>query len=253
MTVTERRQELTGQELERRLDQLDRDGFLLIEGAMSPEETERIRQRINFAREQGWQEGLNPVGNMWFDTLLERDPETFRPLVAHSSVRPILEALMGPQCQLRSLRGHINPGPYLQEWHMDFYGYWSQPQRRLTQRGVGVNTTFYFQDNGPELAYLKFVKGGHLSEPPGLDRSLFHGYEVNEFRAWCDAQEHVIVYPKAGDCILFYSHIPHQGAKLQENLERSNVVCHYQCTPMYEGIWHVSRPIGYQGTFPLAG
>jgi len=59
---------------------------------------------------------------MWFDTLLDRDPETFRPLVAHPSVRPILEALMGPQCQLRSLRGHINPGPYQQEWHMDFYG-----------------------------------------------------------------------------------------------------------------------------------
>jgi len=75
----------------------------------------------------------------------------------------------------------------------------------------------------------------------------------NEFRAWCDAQEPVILYPKAGDCVLFYSHIPHQGAKFQENLERSNVVCHYQCTPMYEGIWHVSRPIGYQGTFPLAG
>ena len=40
---------------------------------------------------------------------------------------------------------------------------------------------------------------------------------------------------------------------MQEHLERSNVVCHYQCTPMYDGIWHVSRPIGYQGTFPLAG
>ena len=36
-------------------------------------------------------------------------------------------------------------------------------------------------------------------------------------------------------------------------MERSNVVCHYQVTPMYQGIWHVSRPIGYQGTFPLAG
>src|SRR5260370_30802360 len=137
MTVTEKRTDITVTDLEHRLDQLDRDGFLLIEGALSSEETERIRQRINHAREQGWQEGLNPVGNMWFDTLLERDPETFRPLVAHRSVRPFLEALMGPQCQLRSLRGHINPGPYLQEWHMDFYGYWSQPQRRLTVRGAG--------------------------------------------------------------------------------------------------------------------
>src|SRR5258708_611705 len=91
-----------GPDREARLDQLERDGFLLIEGALTPEETEVLRQRINYAREQGWQEGLNPVGNMWFDSLLERDPETFRPLVAHASVRPYLEGLMGPQCQLRS-------------------------------------------------------------------------------------------------------------------------------------------------------
>ena len=53
--------------------------------------------RLNYAREQNWQEGLNPVGNMWFDHLLEQDPETFRLLIAHPSVRPYLEALMGPQ------------------------------------------------------------------------------------------------------------------------------------------------------------
>src|SRR5947208_7460035 len=142
---------------ETELDQLDRDGFLVIPGALSPEEVERIRARLNEARERGWQEGLNPVGNMWFDRLLEQDPETFRPLIAHPSVRPYLEALMGPQCQLRSFRAHINPGPYHQEWHMDFYGYWEQPQGRLTLRGVGAHSTSYFPDNGPEPAYLKYV------------------------------------------------------------------------------------------------
>jgi hypothetical protein len=35
-------------------------------------------------------------------------------------------------------------------------------------------------------------------------------------------------------------------------MQRSNVVCHYQATPMYEGIWFVSRPRGFAGTFPLA-
>src|SRR5438876_946530 len=103
---------------------------------------------------------------------------------------------------------------------------------RLAQRGVGVNTTFYFQDNAPELAYLKFVKGGHLSRPPGLERRLFTGYETNEFRDWCDRQEHVVLYPKAGDCVLFYSHIPHQGEKIVQGMERSNVVCLYQVTPI---------------------
>jgi hypothetical protein len=237
--------------IDEQLDQLERDGFLLLSNALSPDEVEQLRAKLNYGREQNWQQGLNQVGNMWFDLLLEQDAKTFKPLVAHPSVRPYLEGAMGPQCQLRSLRGHINPGPYLQEWHMDFYGYWHQPLRRFTSRGVGINTTFYFQDNGPELAHLKFVKGGHLAEPPGLDPAKFHGYDRNEFRDWCEAQEHVVLYPKAGDCVLFLSHIPHQGAKIVEDMERSNVVCHYQATPMYDGIWHVSRPLGYQGTFPL--
>jgi len=238
--------------IEAQLDQLDRDGFLLIEGALSAEETELVRTRLNRAREMGWQGGLNPVGNMWFDQLLEQDTETFRPLIAHSSVRPYLEALMGAQCQLRSFRAHINPGAYLQEWHMDFYGYWRQPKGRITLRGVGVNTTFYFQDNGPGLGHLKFVKGGHLAEPPGLQPEKFKGYETNEFRAWCDAQEHVVLYPRAGDCVLFYSYIPHQGAKERDDMERSNVVCHYQVTPMHPRVWFVSRPIGEAGIFPFS-
>jgi hypothetical protein len=35
-------------------------------------------------------------------------------------------------------------------------------------------------------------------------------------------------------------------------MARSNVVCHYQVTPMHEAAWFVSRSRGYAGTFPLA-
>ena len=236
---------------ERGLDQLEQDGFVLVTGALSPEETERIRIHINHAREMGWQEGLNAVGNMWFDTLLDREPETFAPLVGHPSVRPYLEGMMGKQCQLRSLRAHINPGPYLQEWHLDFYGYWQERREtkkyRLAVPPSSINTTFYFQDNGPGLGHLKFIKNGHRIEPP-------HLYPIDrpKFEAWCEQQEYVILYPKAGDAVVFFSHIPHQGAKERDDMERSNVVCHYQVTPMYEGIWYVSRPRGYAGTFPFS-
>ena len=37
-----------------KLVQLQQEGFVLIEGALSPEETQQIRQRINYAREMGW-------------------------------------------------------------------------------------------------------------------------------------------------------------------------------------------------------
>ena len=50
--------------LEAKLDQLEEDGFITVENALTPEETEHVRQRINHAREMGWEEGLNDVGNM---------------------------------------------------------------------------------------------------------------------------------------------------------------------------------------------
>lgn len=241
-------------ELNARLAFLQDHGYVLIEGALDPTEVETCRAAINQARANGWEEGLNHVGNMWFDSLLDRMPETFGPLVAHLSVRPLLNALLGPQCQLRSLRAHINPGPYTQEWHMDFYGYWKQPLEALhAVRGTGVNTTFYFQDNGPGVARLTYVKGGHKIAPPETVMRE-SGWSVSEeaFNAWCEAQEHETVYPKAGDCVLFYSHIPHQGAKEDPTVERSNVVCHYQGNPFYEGIAHVSHSRPLSGSFPLA-
>ena len=234
------------------MDELESEGFVVIEKALSDEETERIRSRLNHAREQRWEEGLNAVGNMWFDSLLDREPEIYSPLVGHSRIRPVLEGMMGPQCQLRSLRGHINPGPYHQEWHLDFWGYWEEKRRaeryRLAMPPVSINTTFYLQDNDPDIAYLKFVERGHSSEPAHLRRPLHRPL----FEAWCEAQSHVIIHPRAGDCVVFFSHMPHQGVKVDDLAERSNVVCHYQLTPMYEGTWYVSRARGYQGTFPFA-
>jgi hypothetical protein len=49
-------------------------GWLLLPGALTPEETEQCRVALNTARANGWEEGLNRVGNMWFDSLLERMP-----------------------------------------------------------------------------------------------------------------------------------------------------------------------------------
>jgi hypothetical protein len=158
--------------------------------------------------------------------------------------------MMGKQCQLRSLRAHINPGPYLQEWHLDFYGYWHEKREaekhRYAVSTVSFNSTFYFQDNKPGSGHLKFVKGGHLSEPEHL-----YPLDRPKFEAWCEAQEHDILHPNAGDCVIFINHMPHQGAKERDDMERSNVVCHYQVTPMHDAVSYVSRPRGYVGTFPF--
>ncbi len=232
------------------IDRLLEHGWVVIPRALATAEVERLRERLRHARTMGWEEGLNHVGNMWFDTLLEREPADFAPLIAHPSVRPHLERLLGPQLQMRTLRAHLNPGPYTQEWHLDFYGYWNErralAKHRLAVPAVAINTTFYLQDNDPGFGRLTFVRGGHLSEPPHL-----YPYEPAAFERWCAAQAHDHVHPKAGDCVLFFSHIPHQGAKADPTSERGNVVIHYQACPMHARVWHVSQPPN-PGVFPIA-
>jgi len=233
------------------LDTLWRDGFLLIPQALSQADTQLIRARIMHARDQGWQDGLNDEGNMWFDSLLERDPEHFSRLVGASRVRPYLEALFGAQCQLRSMRAHINPGAYGQTWHMDFISYWRERRRAqghaLAVPASGVNTTFYFDHHAPGRAALCFVTGSHREQPPHTDPP-----DTAAIHAWAETRPCTTIHPGAGDCVLFLSHIVHRGIKRDQALQRSNVVCHYQGCAMHEGIWHVAQPGTYPGAFPFA-
>jgi len=43
---------------------------------------------VSITRQQGWEEGLNSVGNMWFNTLLALEPEGSRNLIAQQGVIP---------------------------------------------------------------------------------------------------------------------------------------------------------------------
>jgi hypothetical protein len=136
---------------------------------------------------------------------------------------------------------------------MDFYGYWDQSEQgRYAAQGLALNTTFYFQDGGPDISQLEFVTGGHLKRPAGIRRGAVIATEQNEFTRWCESQPRTIVYPQAGDCLLFYSHIPHRGLKTDSRRERSNVVCHYQVNPFYPGVWFLSETIGDFGIYPFA-
>ena len=84
----------------------------------------------------------------------------------------------------------------------------------------------------------------------------------NPFYQWCEKQEHTHLYTMTGDVVVFFSHIPYQGAKLKQEDENAplccNIVLHYQQTPMFPGISFVSSPLpaiealGYEGTFPFA-
>ncbi len=249
-----------------KLRHLNEQGFLLIKGALGAERVARWQDVLYGMYERSEYEIDNSVGNVAFEKLLALQPELAGQLIGHESVAPYLKAVLGKQCQLRSLRAHVNPRAYLQEWHMDFYDYYYQRQKAEGAQplvGLCMNTTFYLTDNPPERGRLTFLKD--YFKQPIPDEMIQHmGYtddRSNPFQAWCDGQEHVDLHPEAGDAVLFYSHLPHQGAKVGEDpvgRPRANVVLHYQQNPMFPGIHFVSNPqftldtLGYAATFPFA-
>ena len=248
------------------LDYLNQHGFLLVKNALDDETVEAWRDILYDLYGKEKYEIDNSVGNVAFEKLLELQPERAKNLIGHESMAPYLKAVMGKQCQVRSLRAHLNPRDYTQEWHQDFYDYWYQEKKAEAGKpliGLCMNTTFYLTDNTPETGRLTFVKD--FFDQPVPDELLEHwGYtddRTNPFQVWCDEQPHEDLYPMAGDAVIFYSHVPHQGAKTGDDdsgLIRGNIVLHYQQNPMFPGISFVSNPqftldqLGYEGTFPFA-
>ncbi len=248
------------------LARLESDGFLLIEHALDESTVETWKGVLYGLFERGAYEINNSVGNVAFEKLLALEPDLAKELIAHPSVAPYLKSVLGRQCQLRSFRAHLNPRDYLQEWHMDFRDYWFQDEKSEASKpliGLCMNSTFYLTDNRPDQGRLRFVKDFFSQPVPEVVRP-HTGYtddRTNRFQKWCDRQPHVDLHPMAGDAVVFYSHIPHQGAKTGPDTpgqHRANIVLHYQQNPMFPGIRFVSNPqftldqLGYAGTFPFA-
>ena len=137
-------------------------------------------------------------------------------MVGHASVAPYLKAMLGRQCQLRSFRAHINPGAYIQEWHKDFGYYWDAPdEARHALRPLCINTTFYLTDNTPDTGRLTFIDDFCHNALPEEIRHVGGYNSENPFYQWCEKKEHTHLYTMTGNVVVFFSHIPHQGAKLK--------------------------------------
>ncbi len=249
------------------LASLRENGYLHIANALDTDTVQGWKDILYAMYQRGEYCGRNSVGNVYFNKLLAQHPELVKPLLTLESTTCYLRAIMGKQCQLRSVRAHVNPAAYRQEWHMDFYDYYYQAKKAEALhpvQGLCMNQTFYFTDNDPGVARLTFLKE-YLSKPIPEELVPHMGYtddRGNRFQVWCDNQEHIHLYPKAGDAVVFYSHVPHQGAKEaaedpQGDL-RANLVFHFQQNPMWPGIMFVSDPqhtldtISYRESFPFA-
>ncbi|MCB0120665.1 MAG: phytanoyl-CoA dioxygenase family protein, partial [Caldilineaceae bacterium] len=153
--------------IEQNLAQLQQDGFLLIRNALDPATVAQWKEVLYDLYAKKQYEISNGVGNVAFEKLLALQPAPARALMTHPSTAPYLKAILGQQCQLRSLRAHVNPAAYRQEWHMDCYDYYYQAEKAAAAQplvGLCMNVTFNLTDNTPEHGRLTFVKG-YLNQP----------------------------------------------------------------------------------------
>ena len=83
------------------LADLERDGFLLVRGALDADTVATWKHKLYDLHRRGLNEIDNSVGNVAFESLLRLEPELSRGLIGHPSVAPYLKAMLGRQCQLR--------------------------------------------------------------------------------------------------------------------------------------------------------
>ena len=190
------------------LRHLNEQGFLLVEGALSADTVAQWQDVLYGMYERGEYEIDNSVGNVAFEKLLALQPDLADELIGHESVAAYLKAVLGRQCQLRSLRAHVNPRAYKQEWHLDFYDYHYQREKAEGDQplvGLCMNTTFYLTDNPPERGRLTFLK--NYFKQPIPDGMIQHmGYtddRSNPFQTWCDNQDTSIYIPRQATSSFF--------------------------------------------------
>ncbi len=73
--------------LEKCLNQLEENGFVIIEGAISHDGHTALAEKIRSLYHSGHDNGQNDVGTVWFDDVLDIEPGHFGALILHRSVR----------------------------------------------------------------------------------------------------------------------------------------------------------------------
>ena len=255
------------------LADLERDGFVLVRGALDADTVATWKHKLYDLHRRGLNEIDNSVGNVAFESLLRLEPELSRGLIG-------VVAGPGRPPQRRALpQGFPRqavPAPLAARAHQPArlppgvaHGLRRLPLPGAQRRGGppaarAVHEHHFLPDRqhpGTGPADVPEGLRGPLAAGGAAAARPLHRRSANPFQAWCDAQSQEHLYPLAGDAIVFFAHVPHQGVKFGDDPEddiRANLVLHFQQNPMYPGIKFVSSPdftlqtLGYAGTFPFA-
>ncbi|MBI4550739.1 MAG: phytanoyl-CoA dioxygenase family protein [Candidatus Latescibacteria bacterium] len=212
------------------VEHLWQDGYLLIRGALPPDQLARIQAAHD---RMGEPDRIIPDGNHGYNNLLDKDP-VFAELVRHPAVDGVLTGLLGAGYAFYRIGGLKTVVAYSQPWHWDDVR-WIQyctlaiDQRPENPPPVAAHTTFYLDSLTPETGFVKVPPGSHRRIEV-LTAPVFRPDEGNE-----PFGPEVHLYPAAGDAIVYISHLPHRGVNFKPDMQRRLVVALYGPPGTQEG------------------
>ena len=195
---------------------LDRDGFLRIERALSPEQVDAINRRLDeLLREEGEEAGKEVHKEVGTDRLADliNKGDMFLPMIAHPRVLAAVAHVLEGDVKLSTLNSRSAlPGQGHQGLHID----WGDPDP--AGKFHVCNSIWLLDDFTPDNGATRIVPGTHRvnrrPEKELPDPAAPHPHEVR-------------VLGHAGDVVVFNSHCWHGGTLNRTARPRRSITAYY--------------------------
>lgn len=204
--------------------QYENQGFVHLPGAMDAETTARIRRAFDDATDRhraAWQEKVarGEADGRFFDIpdVLDQD-DCFVHLVDLPSLVPVLLATVGDDVQLNHTHARIFPPgkTYTAPWHSDLADVIGVDLAHSINFFVKIH--FFFEDLSPDQGCLAFLPGTHRL-PQDHPRPVIEDVDTSPAA--------VKIVPKAGDCVIFNTHVMHMALDNTSPKPRKSLIYAY--------------------------
>jgi hypothetical protein len=199
---------------------LDRDGYILVKGLLSPGQVEQLCQRL----EQLWlEEGADAGSENYLEPGARRlanladKGDIFRNLYAHPLVLEACRAVMGPDVRLSMLNARdARPlSEQVQPLHAD-----TDSGGKPDERGYNACTVVWMLD--PFTS-----ENGATRMIPGSQRRAMTPKEAR-VDLYAPQPDEIIVCGDAGDALIFNGHCWHAGGANRTASSRRAILAHYR-------------------------
>ncbi|WP_194838868.1 phytanoyl-CoA dioxygenase family protein [Nocardia sp. XZ_19_369] len=197
---------MTTQRVAEWAEQFGRNGYVMLSGVLSPDETEELRQGVEEAHRHPCPTG-NPT-QFHRHQMFRRGP-AFEGMLDREPAVDVAETVLGDNCHIIANNTILTrPNSGIDRWHVDETVIVPVPEGvtldpRMNMPCYVMTALYYLNDVPMEVGPTQIVPGSHRSGrfPPEHEKDL----------AW-EGRSYVSMVAKVGDCLLLNGQTWHRGA-----------------------------------------